>query len=67
MSPLTLRRNPLERVAPLSVVTLAVSYAALTLALATEWNGIVRVLAIDVAPAGDTAGSLTGGSFGAMP
>jgi hypothetical protein len=53
MAPLSQRRSFLDRIEPLSVVALAISYAVLAIALATEWGRIVPVLAADVVPAAD--------------
>ena len=48
MAQLTQRRSTFENIEPLSVVYLAITYAVLTIALATEWGRIVRVFATDI-------------------
>jgi len=55
MASLTLRRSWLVTREPLSVVYLAIIYAALTIALVAEWGRIVRVLATDVNQSSDVA------------
>ena len=67
MAQLVLRRSPLERFESLSVVALAITYAVLTIALASEWGRIVRVFATDVAPSGEVANTFEVAGTGDMP
>jgi len=63
MTPLTQRGNFLDRSESLSLVALAITYAGLTLALATEWGRIAPLLATELASGGEMPNTLDVSSF----